>query len=84
MLTTTVVILLLLVLPLLLFGLEWLLAVKCFRAALVLPVVVMCLTFWLGFTALAVGGLMYAICALVHLVGRQKKAERERMNLQDL
>ena len=82
--TIVTVLLSLLFLPLLLFALEWLLAVKCFKAALVLPVVVLCLTFWLGAPALVVGGLMYAICALVYLAGRHKKAERERMDLQDL
>lgn len=77
-------ILALVLIPLLLFALEFLLAVKAFRAALILPAVVMCLTFWLGGFALMLGGVMYCICGMVWLIRREKKTERERMDIQDL
>lgn len=70
--------------PLALFAVELVLALKCFKAALILPLVVVCLTFFLGYFALMVGGLMYAICGVVWLLGRRKKSEREKMDLQDL
>jgi len=77
-------ILLMVLLPLLLFGVEWLLAVKYVKASLILPVVVMCFTFWLGTFALLAGLIMYCICGVAYLVRKQKKTERERMDIQDL
>ena len=70
--------------PLLCFGLELFLTRRESKAALIAPVVVMCLTIWLGWVSLLTGIIMYVIYGVMHVLRKRKASEMDQMKLEDL
>lgn len=73
--------------PIALFVIEALLAIKKSKIAIILPVVVACFSVILGFYALMIAALMLAIYFLIKFIDKEKQArlsEIKKMNIQDL